>query len=229
MHWLDRLTAQIAPRWTLRRIRARMATDVVARHYEANAAGRRTQGWIRASTDANAAQGPSPSRVRDSARDLVRNNAYAASALDTIVDDTVGWGIVAAPVKGSRGRDQVSRMWTAGAESTDCDAEGRQDFYGLQKQVLRTVVEAGECLVRRRWRRPEDGLTLPMQLQVLEPDFLDMSRDGQRLPNGHLIIQGIEYDLLGRRAAYYLLREHPGAALAGISVGAASRIDAGEV
>jgi lambda family phage portal protein len=230
MHWLDRLTSELAPRWTLRRIRARMATDLVARHYEANAAGRRTQGWVRSTTDANAAQGASLSRVRDAARDLVRNNAYATSALDTIVDDTVGWGIVGVPVKGSRGREAAMQAWTAWAESTACDADGRQDFYGIQKQVMRTVVEAGECLVRRRWRRPEDALPLPMQVQVLEPDFLDMTRDGQRLPNGHLIIQGIEYDLLGRRAAYYLLKEHPGAALVGgTSIGVSSRIDAREV
>ena len=230
MYWLDAVTEIFAPRWTLRRIRARMAADLTVRHYEASAVGRRTQGWARSTTDANAAQGPSLARVRDSARDLVRNNAYAASALDTIVDDTVGWGIVAAPVKGAPGRDRAAKAWMAWAESTACDAEGRQDFYGLQKQVMRTVVEAGECLIRRRWRRPEDELPLPLQLQVMEPDFLDTTRTGIRLPNGHRIIQGIEYDLLGRRAAYYLLKEHPGAVLAGMSeFTAASRIDAREI
>ena len=85
VHWLDRLTAPIAPRWTLRRQRARLAGELLIRHYEASSISRRTQGWTRASGDANATVGPSLARLREHARDLVRNNPYAVSALDTIV------------------------------------------------------------------------------------------------------------------------------------------------
>ena len=45
MHWLDAFTYPIAPRWTLRRARARMAGEVLARTFEGAAGGRRTQGW----------------------------------------------------------------------------------------------------------------------------------------------------------------------------------------
>jgi lambda family phage portal protein len=173
---------------------------MLARHFEGAATGRRTQNWYRASTDANAAAGTSLSKLRDVVRDLVRNNAYAASGLETIVTHTVGWGIVAA---------QAHSGWLAWADSTACDADGRNDLYGLEELVLRSVAESGEVLVRRRWRRLEDGLPLPMQLQVLEADFLDTNKDG-RLPSGHRVIQGVEFDLLGRRVAYWLFKEHPG-------------------
>ena len=53
-HWVDTLTQGIAPRWTLRRMVARARGDLLA-HYEAGAQGRRTQGWRRAASDANAA------------------------------------------------------------------------------------------------------------------------------------------------------------------------------
>lgn len=231
MHWVDRLTEGLAPRWTLRRMRARAAAEILARHYEAAAAGRRTQGWHRSAGDANAAISGGLS-LREHARDLVRNNPHASSALDTIVDHTVGWGIVGAPEKASASRAAINvaaDRWKAWAESTACDADGRQNFYGLTGQVDRTVVESGECLIRRRWRRPEDNLPLPVQLQVLEPDYLDVSRDGFGTPGNGRVIQGIEFDTIGRRVAYWLFPEHPGSNLAGAGFGASRRIPASEV
>lgn len=231
MHWIDRATEGFAPRWTLRRMRARMAAEIMARHYEAAVAGRRSQGWRRSSGDANAAVASGLS-LRDHARDLVRNNPHAASAVDTIVDHTVGWGIVGSPKKESAPKASINvarERWAAWAETTACDSEGRQNFYGLTAQINRTVVEAGECLVRRRFRRPDDGLPLPIQLQVLEPDYLDSSRDGLSTNSGGRIIQGIEFDPIGRRVAYWLFPEHPGGTMAGIGLGAARRIPASEI
>ena len=188
--------------------------DLVLRHYEGGAVGRRTSGWTRAASDANVAVGPSLERLRNSARDLVRNNPYAEAALSTIVDQAVGWGIAAKPLPRN---DRVLKVWKAWSESTDCDSDGRHDFAGLQKLVLRTVAESGECLVRRRFRLPQDGLSIPVQLQVLEPDFLDTAKDGITLPNLGRIIQGVEYDAIGRRAAYWLFPEHPGSNFVGSS------------
>jgi lambda family phage portal protein len=203
--WLDRAVGYLAPQTALRRVRARVATDLLLRHYEGAATGRRTQGWRRTSGDASAATGPYVGRLRDVARDLVRNNPYAESALSTIVDHAVGWGIVA---KASTGRAQA--VWNAWAETTACDADGRHDFYGLQKLAFRTVVESGEVLVRRRFRRPEDNLPIPLQLQVLEPDVLDTSKHGMTLSGGGRIVYGVEFNGIGHRVAYWLFREHPG-------------------
>jgi lambda family phage portal protein len=221
--WLERAVGFLSPSLALQRLRARTAHDLLARHYEAAATGRRTQGWYRVATDANTAIGPSLAKLRDAARDLVRNNPYAESALSTIVDQAVGWGIVAAE------KHEAWRRWT---ESTAIDADGRTNLAGLEKLVMRTVVESGECLVRRRMRLPEDGLPLPMQLQVLEPDFLDTTRDNPSLMNGGKIVQGVEFDPLGRRAAYWLYRSHPGSAYSLTSStfsGASSRIPAEDV
>jgi len=223
--WFDRMATTLAPRWQLQRLRARAAVDVMRRHYEGATTGRRTQGWHRSSTDATQATGPYLQRLRDVARDLVRNNPYAASGLSTIVDHAVGWGIVAKPTTPNA---RAAALWQAWAGTTACDADGVHDFAGLQKLVMRTVVESGEVLVRRRLRRPEDGLPIPLQLQVLEPDFLDTSKDSfqGRLPNGGRIIQGVEFDAVGRRVAYWLFPEHPGSAL---GAGSSVRVDARNV
>jgi lambda family phage portal protein len=211
--WLQRLEGAIAPRWHLKRMRARMAADTLKRHYEAASSGRRTQGWNRSSTDANGAIGPALIRLRETARDLVRNNPYAASAVSTICDHTVGWGIVAKP---NPMNVKALETWNRWADSTDCDADGRHDFAGLQKLVMATVVQDGEVLVRKRTRRLEDGFELPIQIQVLEADYLDTAKDSAGV-GGNRIVQGVEFDPIGRRVAYWLFRDHPGSESAGYS------------
>lgn len=207
--WVDRAIGLVAPAAQLRRTRARIATELVLRHYEAASVGRRTQGWTRASGDANAVNGPALSRLRDHARDLVRNNRQMKSALRTIANHTVGWGIVAKPEPAN---DKVAARWKAWAETTACDADGRHDLYGLQKLIIRGVAEAGEMLVRRRVRLLTDGYPIPLQIQVLEPDLLDSAKTAL-LPNGGQIIQGVEFGPLGDRVAYWLFPTHPGATL----------------
>lgn len=207
--WLDRAVGYVSPSLELQRIRARIAADLVLRHYEAASTSRRTQGWNRSGGDANAVAGPVLARLRGAARDLVRNNGHASKALRVIGNHVVGWGIVAKP-----GDRRARDAWKEWAGSTDCDSDGRNDLAGIQKLVLRTAGESGEVLIRRRFRRPEDGLSIPMQLQVIDPDHIDTSKHQiVRGPQGQVvgrIIYGIEFDLLGRRTAYWLFPDHPG-------------------
>lgn len=226
-NWLDRAVGAVSPRWQLQRIRARIASDLVKRHYEAAAIGRRTSGWNRRGGDANAANAQGLDTIRTLARDLVRNNGQMRQALRTIANHTVGWGIVAKPRPAN---PRLLEAWNAWADSTACDADGRDNLYGLQKLVIRGVAESGEMLVRRRFRRLEDGLPIPLQLQVMEPDFLDTNKT-MALPNGGLIIQGVEFDAIGRRVAYWLFPSHPGASLGSVStlLGPSRRIQASEI
>jgi lambda family phage portal protein len=94
----------------------------------------------------------------------------------------------------------------------EADSAGLTDFYGLQALICRAMVEGGECFVRLRVRRPEDGLSVPLQLQTLEAEHLDASNN-KPLANGNFIRGGIEFNRLGQRVAYHLYREHPGDAM----------------
>lgn len=211
MNALDRLISVIAPRWGLQRVRARVAAELVQRNYEAVSTGRRTNGWNRSGADANAASVPALAGLRTAARDLVRNNGHAKAGLDKIVDHVVGWGITAKPHPANAAALAAWQQW---AESTECDSDGRLDFAGIQRMAMRTVAQDGEVLIRRRFRRPEDGLSIPLQLQLLEADYLDSSKTEQITnASGQVvgrIIAGVEYDLLGRRVAYWLYPQHPG-------------------
>ncbi|AGC43263.1 phage portal protein [Myxococcus stipitatus DSM 14675] len=224
MNALDKFTARFAPRWTLERVRARMTLDTAVRHYEAAQQGRRTSGWARSRGDANATAGSALAELRMHARDLERNCGWARRGLSVIAGNTVAWGIVPRP-KHAQAKD-ISVLWKSWAESLRCESGGRLTFYGLQELVVRSVARDGEILIRRRPRRPEDGLAVPLQLQVLEADYLDTAKDNLTGEAGGPIIQGIEYDKLDRRVAYWLFPEHPGSAR---SVGQSKRIPASEV
>jgi hypothetical protein len=83
-----------------------------------------------------------------------------------------------------RVRDQVRRLWLAWTD--EADADGLTDFYGLQAMVAREMFVAGECFVRLRPRRAEDGLLVPLQLQMLQSEMLPFEKtedlgDGRRI------------------------------------------------
>lgn len=208
MNFVDRLTLPFAPRWTLERIRARAAAGHLVRHYEAAQLGRRTSGWNRNRGDANAVTATALAELRMHARDLVRNTGWVRRGRQVIANSTVGWGIVPRPMGALAAR--ASEVWEAWAGATTCETSGRHTFYSLQALVMRSVAESGECLIRRRPRFLSDGLPLPLQLQVLEADYLDTSKDVTVGVSGGPIIQGVEFDAVGRRKAYWLFSEHPG-------------------
>lgn len=207
----------------------------VVRKYEAASRTPRMSSWYAPSSDATTAIN-SPTTIRNRARDLVRNNPWAAKGVATIVNNTVGYGIRGQIKTKSKARlSQVEAKWKVWAETTACDADGLLDFYGLQQLAFRAMVESGECLIRFRPRRAEDNLPVPFQIQIIEPDLIaDSINQGQiaQLQGGssqNQVIRGIEYDALGRRVAYYLYKVHPGSEVINLQPSQYSRVPADEV
>lgn len=199
MNIIDEIVNYVNPMGGIKRAQARMALDVVSRSYDAGKVGRRTAGWKTGSGSANAEIAPSLSRVRNRCRDVVRNNEYASRALESLVTNTVGDGIII-----KMPDQELFDNW-----SEQCDADGQLDLNGLIELVHRTRRESGEAIVRFRSREPGDGLVVPLQIQVLEPDHLDHNKTGP-VGNGNYAISGVEFDLIGRRVAYWLFPIHPG-------------------
>ena len=227
MNAFDKLIDTFNPQVSLRRQRARMQMEAL-RRYEGASRGRRTENRMTSGTSADSASASALKLLRDRSRDLVRNNPFAAKAVQVIVSNTVGTGIVAqAQAQRSRRRSQqITDLWLSWAlDPQQCDYNGRLDFYGFQALAMRTIVESGEVLIRRR---TNTGQRVPLQLQIMEPDFIDTSRDVS-LDNGALIRQGIEYDGAGRRVAYWLYDEHPGESHLRATNFTSSRVPASEI
>lgn len=210
---LDRVIGYVSPKARLRREYYRSALS----KYEGASKEKRMSGWKTRSTSANTEIRGALHTLRDRSRDLIRNNPYATAAAREIPAHTVGEGII--PQARGRTRAQTQRIERIAKQWFDtpaCDANGRTNFYGLENEAMRAVVESGEVFIRRRRRRAEDGLPVPMQLQILEADHLDTRRDFWVTEQGNRVLQGIEFDRIGKRVAYYMYREHPGEVYRGL-------------
>ncbi|RWQ12351.1 phage portal protein [Mesorhizobium sp.] len=142
-------------------------------------------------------------------RYLAANNPYAVAAKDAFVAALVGTGIK--PSSLIDNPDLKKALQLAFFDWTDeSDADGLTDFYGQQSVVAGEMFEAGECFVRMRARRVDDGLSVPLQLQLLPAEMLPLE-DNRDLGSGRRVEMGIEFDAIGRRVAYHFLRQHPGA------------------
>ena len=171
-------------------------------------AKRRLRGWNPPLENINALVASGGPRLLARSRELVVTNGYAANACEAFAANLVGDGIKPSSlVEDGELRDRIQRLWLAWTD--EADADGLTDFYGLQAMVAREMFVAGECFVRLRPRRAEDGLRVPLQLQLLQSEMLPFDRTGTAA-NGNRIRCGIEFDAIGRRVAYHFRRRHPG-------------------
>ncbi len=171
-------------------------------------AKRRLRGWQPPLENINSLVASGGPRLLARSRELVVTNGYAANACEAFASNLVGDGIKPSSlIEDPTLRDQVQRLWLAWTDEADADA--LTDFYGLQAMVAREMFVAGECFVRLRPRRSEDGLLVPIQLQLLQSEMLPFEKT-ETAPNGNRIRCGIEFDAIGRRVAYHFRRRHPG-------------------
>lgn len=197
---VDRLIGWASPQAGISRHFARMRLE---RAYEA-ASPRDTWRPRRTGASANADHMADAPHLRSKSRALVQNVPYIRAGMDGLVAATIGTGIT--PNATGREADTLNKLLKSWFKT--CDADGRLDYYGITAGAYRAMEQDGEVLIRLRHRRPSDGLPVPLQLQLLEIDWLDSARTGA--VNGNQIVNGIEYDALGAVAAYWLWEQHPG-------------------
>jgi lambda family phage portal protein len=179
----------------------------VALAYDGATRARRGSSFRDSTLDATSEIQAGHARLLMRSRELVRNNPHAAKAIRVFASYLVGPGIKARiTLDDDRRTRQLQQLWDDWC--AQCVPGSRAGLSGLQVLLARSWWESGEVLVRRRIRRLEDGLPVPMQLQVLESDFLDSSQT-KTLADGRVVV-GVEFDPLGRRRAYHMRRTHPG-------------------
>lgn len=191
---------------TMRRWRRQVGAFIGG--FEAGEASRRLRHFQPSRAHLNTLIAAAGADITARARWLVRNNGYAANAIESWAGNVVGDGIKPSSlITDADLKARVQRLWLDWTD--DSDAEGFTDFYGQQRRAAREVFIAGEVFLRFRPRRPEDGLVVPLQLQMIPSEMLPLTRNEQ-IAGGNVIRQGIEFDRIGRRVAYHFLRRHPG-------------------
>lgn len=206
---LDSVISWFSPSAGLERDRARAQskriTSAVAK-YDAASHGRRNTFFMGADTSVNAEIGPALTVLRGRSRELVRNNPYASKAVDVIVSNVIGSGIVptakASNSKKKKLADELMAEWMQ-----HCDFHGRLDFYGLQALMMRAETESGEAVIIRSLGRSK--ARVPLTLKLREGDYIDHMRSIQE-QNGAYIRHGVQFNTRGEISGYWIYNNHPG-------------------
>jgi lambda family phage portal protein len=205
MNILERFIGAISPSWMLKRLRNFAAAAIIGRFYDGAANGRRTKNWRTQSTSANTEVQFGIVELRNRSRDLVRNNPYARKALRVLGSNTVGTGITPMiRVRSESAQKKLRAFWKKWAESTKCDFDERKTLAKMQSLGFKSMNESGEVFFRKVYSK-EYGL----QIQMLEADHLDHTKDGFENETG-IVRQGIQFDKQGRRIGYWIFENHPG-------------------
>ena len=211
MGWTDKLVGAFSPKAEANRLghRARGAVLVEAtrtlrtRSYDGARHSRLTRDWRASTGSADAIIGQDLPTLRSRSRDLVRNNPYIASAVRQLVANLVGDGIEAraqhADPRIQKLAQEVYGEWAL------TRVDGRHDWYGIQRQAVRSMIVDGDIAVvwSSRNGQPDALLTLIEGDQMASPQAGILNRTPR-------IRDGVQYDVSGVRAAYHFLETHPG-------------------
>lgn len=214
----DRIVAWFSPAAGMERLKARVVMDASGGFKAASQSSRAMRNWWTTETSANADISPGLPRMRARSRDLVRNTPLATGAVNTVVTNVVGDGLV---LKAQIDRS-VLNMTTEQADAWEAAAErefaiwakrpdftDRQNFDGLQQLALRSMLESGDCFVVRR-RRIDRGDVYGVKLQLVEADRV-CNENGAR--NTETMVDGVQLDSDGRPVGYWFSSHHPGDSL----------------
>lgn len=218
---LDKAVAAVFPGWGASRIRARGQMEMMAlagSYVGARKDRRETANWSVSGGSADADILWDLPTLRERSRDLVRNAPLAAGAINTMVTNVVGTGLVpkaridravlgltdeAADEWESRA-EAIFRQWALGSHGADITRE--MNFVDLQHLAVRSPAESGDMFLLRRFSE-QDGGAIGFRWQVVEGDRVcnpELTSDNETLRGG------VQKDSQGRVVAYHVLDTHPG-------------------
>lgn len=183
--------------------------------YKGASLGRRLILWNPGSQNINAMMAQEGDFLTNRSRDGARNSSWANEIVEEWVSNAVGSGITLQfLIEDQVIRKELEDAWRRFVD--ECDADGMQDLYGLQGMACREIILGSESLSRVRPRLPQDGLLTPMQIQMLQSEHLPRTKHGFS-DNGNVIRSGIEFNKIGKKQAFHLYREHPGAGITALN------------
>lgn len=190
---------------------ARSPVELVVNRYDAAGSGRRMAGWNPGSSGPNRAI-EGLQKIRDRNRDSVRNDWAGSAGVQRWTTNLIGTGIV--PRFNAISDETARKMVTDLFErwSNEADADGNSTLYGQQTLAAMTWFTGGECLPRLRYRRAGSGLSVGLQVQLLEGEMVPLldADAWPGMPKGNVIRSGRELNNVGRTVAWWVYKNHPG-------------------
>lgn len=152
---------------------------------------------------------PQIKRTIDVYRDLVVGSGMGAYA-DPITFE-FGWNLKKLPRElllsmfdYALESDEVFSEWAN--EPSACHVDGRLSFADMIAMCITENAQVGDAFIIPTYTR---GLPMPLQLQLIERDQLDVCKDRPATRGQNAIINGIEFDESGREIGAWFYDVHP--------------------
>lgn len=206
MKWLDRTRAFFGL--------GRSASGGRRASYRGANVGRLFRDWIAGILSPDRELRVNIRTLRARARELVRNNDYAAGFVDELCDNIIGEkGIqLQGRVTDRAGNLKEStnwaleEAWEEWGNPENASADTRSSWVDLERLAVRTIAVDGEAFFRiHSGYENEFGFAL----QMLDADLLDETFERPPDADEVEIRMGIEQNKYGRPLAYHFWRRHP--------------------
>ena len=210
MNWLDRYV--IEPLWPQAALKRAQARRMVNALYEAATyEGMRKNPGRRGSADQH--NKPAQRNLLEHARYLDTNYDIFSGALDTLVNNTVGSGLVPEfHVKNLSGElatdvnDHLSELWEDWVKHPE--VTGEYDYYTAQRLQARSLYRDGEIFtqhVQGVVSSLQHNTKVPYSLEFLESEMIPAEYDD----DSRNIVQGVQKNEWGKPLSYKAYKKHP--------------------
>lgn len=167
--------------------------------------------------------------LRERTRDLKMNAPIATAAINSTRTSCVGSGLMPKPKidyeflgmtkeKSVQLQRKIKKEFAVWADSTLCDVCDLNNFYELQQIAFSDWLQNGEEFVLIEYGEKLEHMPYQLRLRLVSadrvstPDSVDGDYDGydRDLPNGNVIMNGVEIDQKGKVVAYHVCSNFPG-------------------
>ena len=204
----------------------RAVISAINSHYGASRTKANVRGWNSYSGSAKEDIEDNLDLLRQRSRDAYMGIPSATAALKTLRTNVIAGGLMPSPqidgdyLKMTSGQvedlqAQILREFSLWADSTACDADRVDDFYGLQQLAFLSSLMNGDAFATLTLKpRPQQPYDLRVRLieadRVCSPNYRDRMTRGTVLGRDvESIVQGVETDEDGEIIAYWIANKHP--------------------
>jgi len=195
-------------------------------HYGANRTSANMKGWNAYSGSAKEDIEDNLDLLRQRSRDAYMGIPAATAALKTLRTNVIAGGLMPSPqIDGDflglttdqveRLQAQILREFSLWADTTACDADRVDDFYGLQQLAFLSALMNGDAFAALTLK-PRPGQPYDLRVRLIEADRVCSPNYQDRMTPGQIqgrtvasVVQGVETDEDGEVIAYWVANRHP--------------------
>lgn len=190
----------------------------IKRNYEGGRVSRYNSRWMASANSADTELLGSLDKLTARARQLCRDNAYCRQGQRSFALNVIGQGVrMQAQTRTKRGgqkldkktNDLIEAKFKEWSRYDSCSANGRDCLADIELIIAKQLFEAGEIFVRLI-KKPFGRSSIPLGLELLEPEQLDSTYNGSTKSKNNTWRMGIERDQFNRAVRFAFYKKHPG-------------------